>query len=71
MVSFTRSKFSFYFPLFSYVFVVDLLQRVVVRRFLCERFRYQRCFDQIEKSHQIPICQYVLSDLKSYVFYVY
>ena len=65
MVSSTRSEFSFDFPLFSYVFVVDLLRRVVFHWFLCELFKLQRCFDQVEKSHQIPICQCVSLDLES------
>ena len=31
MVFSIRSKFLFYFPLFSYVFIVDLLRRVFIR----------------------------------------
>ena len=64
MVSSIRSEFSFDFPLFSYVFV-DLLRRVVFHWFLCELFKLQRCFDQVEKSHQIPIYHNVSLDLES------
>ena len=54
VVYFTRYEFSFNFPLFSYIFVTDFLQRIVVGWFLSRQFGQQHCFDQTEKSHQNP-----------------
>ena len=52
--------FHLIFRCFLMFFIIDFLRHVVVRWFLCGRFKWQNCFDQINSVHQ-----YVSSDLES------